>query len=184
MPYVKAAEYRRLLEIVDACESNNTSPPAPSPGAHLVELRKAVQADITKINSNQIIEAAMRSRPIIMAKHNGQQGLTTTDGELLCVSQDMLDRILLETKIDEVVWTESFDCNHIAAMFVSRFRQLGLNSAGRFFSWDGQHCFNVVVVIKDGEPTFRFIEAQTDEYVDDRMGTGSYQYENALIVLG
>lgn len=188
MPYVKAAEYRRIMELVAKAESNQSSAPAAPASTgmapHLIELRKDVKADITEIDSNQLIEAAMKCDPILRARHHGKQGLTTTDGELKCVSQEMMDRILRETKIDEVEWTETFDCNHIAAMFVTRLRQLGLNSAGRFFSWDGRHCFNVVIVMQDGEPVFRFIEAQTDQYVDDKMGTGNYQYANALIVLG
>ena len=189
MPYIKAAEYRRLVAAAEknadsdkTAEGSSTSHAAgPDP---FKELRAAVKANAVTVDQNSLMAAVMECKPVLHARHNGQQGLVTTDGELLCVDQSMLDRILRETKIDEVQWGEVFDCNHIAAMFVSRLRNLGLNSAGRFFSWDGGHCFNVVVIADGDKAQFRFIEAQTDRYVDSEMGDGMYQFQNALIVLG
>ena len=153
----------------------------------LVSLREAVASDTTTIGSNELLQACMDNYHVVRARYQGAQGFVNMDDEIKVVSQKMMDRILEETKIDEVVWTDIMDCNHISAMFVSRLRQLGLNNAGRIRNFlpepDG-HCWVVVLMQIDGTPKFRFIEPQTDQYVDDKMGTGSYQCAEALIVLG
>ena len=113
--------------------------------------------------------------------------LRLPDAKYFVPSREMLDRILKETKVDEVQWVEDKeDCEDIARLFVQRCNDIGINSVGRVCAWSGGHAFCVAIVQDGTSVDFVFLEPQTDELLADSDLTdqGSmYNITNALIII-
>ena len=108
--------------------------------------------------------------------------LRLPDGEYYVPSREMLDRILKETKVDEVEWVkDKEDCEDIARLFVQRCNDIGINSVGRVMAWSGGHAFCVAVVQDGTSVDFVFLEPQTDQIITDMKDM--YDISNALIII-
>ena len=117
---------------------------------------------------------------------NGTTGqsypLRLPDAKYYVPSRDMLDRILRETKVDEVEWVkDKEDCEDIARLFVQRCNDIGINSVGRVMAWSGGHAFCVAIVQDGTSVDFVFLEPQTDEIITDM--SDMYDITNALIII-
>ena len=117
---------------------------------------------------------------------NGEKGqsypLRLPDAKYFVPSREMLDRILKETKVDEVEWVkDKEDCEDIARLFVQRCNDIGINSVGRVCAWSGGHAFCVAIVQDGTSVDFVFLEPQTDEIITDM--SDMYDITNALIII-
>ncbi|MDE0685612.1 MAG: hypothetical protein OXI63_22010 [Candidatus Poribacteria bacterium] len=159
------------------------------------ELKQMVADNVVEFKVPDIIEAVMRTpfirdaREQVMIPEKGTtvsvQAFRLTDSKFKVLDEPALNKVIELTRIDNIKWTaEDMDCEDIARAFVQRCSELGFNSAGRFFSWSGGHCFVVCLVNVDGNVEFRFIEPQVDKILTDSdLGKGMYTNENCLIII-
>ena len=192
MPYIKAKEWKQTQERLESLSKQ-------APVAEVVTLdpfsglKQVIADDVKEVSAadmgnallNQIcIPYKCREDAFIMeeGKTVRVQPYRLTDSTYNVVSKAVIERLVSETKVDEIVWTaEEYDCDDIARKFVTRSVDLGLNSVGRVMSWSGGHAF-CIAAVQDGDGVkFVFIEPQTDEFIEP--GDGAYSLENALIII-
>ena len=191
MPYIKASEWKATQDKIAELEKRATAGNVvhdPFAG-----LRQAIDDDSEDVSSADIGNALLnqvcvtmdcRETAFIMEKGESvrTQPFRLTDGTYKVVTRETIERLVKETKVDEIEWTaEEYDCDDIARKFVTRCVDLGLNSVGRVMSWSGKHAFNIAVIREGDGIEFVFIEPQTDEFVV--AGVGNYSLENALIII-
>ena len=175
----------------DAASDNDTAADD-STAPDFTELQAAVADDI-KEYSQSVVNTAFYSE--VCKKFNcwetvqlrdGEKGqsypLRLPDAKYYVPSRDMLDRILKDTKVDEVEWVkDKEDCEDIARLFVQRCNDIGINSVGRVCAWSGGHAFCVAIVQDGTSVDFVFLEPQTDEIITDMKDM--YDITNALIII-
>ena len=175
----------------DAASDNDTAADD-STAPDFSELQAAVADDI-KEYSQSVVNTAFYSE--VCKKFNcwetvqlrdGEKGqsypLRLPDAKYYVPSRDMLDRILKDTKVDEVEWVkDKEDCEDIARLFVQRCNDIGINSVGRVCAWSGGHAFCVAIVQDGTSVDFVFLEPQTDEIITDMKDM--YDITNALIII-
>ena len=191
MPYIKASEWKATQDKIAELEKRATDGNVvhdPFAG-----LRQAIDDDSEDVSSADIGNALLnqvcvtmdcRETAFIMEKGESvrTQPFRLTDGTYKVVTRETIERLVKETKVNEIEWTaEEYDCDDIARKFVTRCVDLGLNSVGRVMSWSGKHAFNIAVIREGDGIEFVFIEPQTDEFVV--AGVGNYSLENALIII-
>ena len=191
MPYIKASEWKATQDKIAELEKQATQGNVvhdPFAG-----LRQAIDDDSEDVSSGEIANALLeqvcvgmdcRESAFIMEKGESvrTQPFRLTDGTYKVVTRETIERLVKETKVDEIEWTaEEYDCDDIARKFVTRCVDLGLNSVGRVMSWSGKHAFNIAVIREGNGIEFVFIEPQTDEFIEP--GEGAYSLENALIII-
>ena len=191
MPYIKASEWKATQDKIAELEKQATQ------GNVVYDpfaaLRQAIDDDSEDVSSGEIANALLnqvcvgmdcRESAFIMEKGESvrTQPFRLTDGTYKVVTRETIERLVKETKVDEIEWTaEEYDCDDIARKFVTRCVDLGLNSVGRVMSWSGKHAFNIAVIREGNGIEFVFIEPQTDEFIEP--GDGAYSLENALIII-
>ena len=201
MPYIKASEWKatqdKIVRLEDrlsnatevvAAPAQNVSGNDPFEG-----LKQAIADDAKEVSASDIGNALLnqicipykcREDAFIMetGKTVRAQPYRLTDSKFNVVSRDVLERLVSETKVDDIEWTaEEYDCDDIARKFVTRSVDLGLNSVGRVMSWSGGHAFCIAAVQDGNGVKFVFIEPQTDQFIEP--GEGNYSLENALIII-
>lgn len=158
------------------------------------DLKDVIAADVKPYKVAEVINAAMNhpmlrnARELVMKPETGQmekvQSFRLTDGTFMVPSREVFERVVLETKIDEVEWVKDVtDCEDISLRFNARCIELGLNSCGRVMSWSGGHCFIIAIVRDEDSLGFVFLEPQTDQFLTDEVGEGQYSLENCLILI-
>ena len=158
-------------------------------------LTVAIEEDVVEYSASDIATALIshpelsEAREYVMHPETGRvekmQAFRFTDGTYRVPTREMFQRIVDETKIDEIEWVaEKSDCEDISLRFNARCIELGLNSCGRVMSWSGGHCF-IIAVVRDEEGLgFACLEPQTDKILSsDELGEGSYSLENCLILI-
>ena len=158
------------------------------------DLKARIASDVKPYKVAEVINAAMNhpklrhARELVMKPETGVmekvQSFRLTDGTFMVPSREVFERVVLETKIDEVEWVKDVaDCEDISLRFNARCIELGLNSCGRVMSWSGGHCF-IIAIVRDGDSLgFAFLEPQTDEFLTDALGEGQYSLDNCLILI-
>lgn len=197
MPYVKKAENdrrlkriaeleQRLKDLGEDTESQDDDDQFDILEQDIENEAKTFKAHyVSKLILDEIcIKMNCREEAFVM--ENGTrirvQPFRLTDSEYKVVTRDMLDRIIRETKVDEIQYeAEEYDCEDIARKFVTRCSDLGINSVGRVFSWSGGHSFCIAIIHDGDDLEIVFIEPQTDEIF--MAGKGKYSLENALIII-
>ena len=196
MPYIKRKEWKAIEEELEAYRNHECGASGAIAAAEVTprgrgesenaQLKKQIKADAKMFDVHEdLIPVVMETPPLLHAKHNGQQGLNMVDGKYRVVSKTVFDEVLLNTKVDSIEWLEDVqDCDDISLLFVARCVRLGLNSVGRIMSWGGGHCFNLVIARDENDkPKFYYLEAQTDQWIEEEDLKGMYSMENALIVI-
>lgn len=188
MPYVKKAEHERLLEIERKyAEGHAVHDP-------FADLKVAIDENARQVSAGEVGQVMLHdvcirfnARKDAFVMETGErirvQPFELTDSTYKVVDRAMLDRILHETKVDQVEWrAEEEDCEDIARRFVQRCSDLGLNSVGRIFSMSGQHAFCIAIVTVDDGLEVVFLEPQADRIVDPLAG-GKYDLGNCFMVI-
>ena len=174
-------------ESVSAESENSEAVPRQSELQALVEKdAKLFPADaVARAICKHPILGSAREDVFIMeeARSIKAQPFRLTDGNFRVLSRPMIEKVVAETKIDQVKWMEDVsDCEDIALRFNARCLELGFNSCGRVLSWSGGHCFILFIVRgEDDELDFLFLEPQTDAFIEP--GEGQYSMENTLILI-
>ena len=144
MPYVKAAEWRRIQAIL---VSINTSAQNAKKTA---ALRAAIQADVKEYDLNDVLSFLYSRDEISRAidPFGCASPVRYKDRSYFLISRPMFERILKETEVDTIQWiAEKSDCDDIAkylsALMAVRFR---LNSFGVVTSFNGGHAFNFALI--------------------------------------
>ncbi len=174
-------------------ETESAATPAEVASVDL-DLSAVIAQDVKPYKIVEVINAAMNhpklrnARELVMKPETGQmekvQSFRLTDGTFMVPSREVFERVVAETKIDEVEWVKDVtDCEDISLRFNARCIELGLNSCGRVMSWSGGHCF-IIAIVRDGDSLgFAFLEPQTDQFLTDEVGEGQYSLENCLILI-
>ena len=74
-----------------------------------------------------------------------------------------------------------FDCDKFAFLFHSEVNALLVNGVGLVLDFSGKHAFNVAIVSGD-KPTFKFIEPQTDGWIQANSKP-CYSMNSGLVIL-
>lgn len=158
------------------------------------QLSALVSLDVYPFSAADVANAIMNhpqlrdARELVMKPETGvmekMQSFRFTDGTFMVPSRETFQRLVAETKIDEVEWVkEVSDCEDICLRFNARCIELGINSCGRIMSWSGGHCF-IIAIVRDGDSLgFAFLEPQTDKFLTDEVGEGRYALDNCLIII-
>ena len=159
-----------------------------------IPLSELVSLDVRPFDAADVANAIMNhpklrhARELVMKPETGQmekvQSFRFTDGTFMVPSRETFERLVAETKIDEVEWVkEVSDCEDICLRFNAKCIELGINSCGRIMSWSGGHC-SIIAIVRDGDSLgFSFLEPQTDKFLTDEIGEGMYSLENCLIII-
>ena len=159
-----------------------------------LSLSELVSMDVRPFGAADVANAIMNhpklrdARELVMKPETGvmekMQSFRFTDGTFMVPSRETFERLVSETKIDEVEWVkEVSDCEDICLRFNAKCIELGINSCGRVMSWDGGHCF-IIAIVRDGDSLgFTFLEPQTDQFLTDEVGEGMYSLDNCLIIV-
>ncbi|MDE2901771.1 MAG: hypothetical protein OXP73_01950 [Chloroflexota bacterium] len=99
----------------------------------------------------------------------GRQSLMSLDSEYAVLMPDQAQRILDETKVDDVVWkSEKTDCDNIARYMAARVSILyGVNAVAVVDAIDEGHSYCAFLLHDGGEPYLRAFEPQTDQWRDN-----------------
>lgn len=159
-----------------------------------IPLYDLVSMDVHPFSAADVANAIMNhpelrhARELVMKPETGvmekMQSFRFTDGTFMVPSRETFERLVRETKIDEVEWVkEVSDCEDICLRFNAKCIELGINSCGRVMSWSGGHCF-IIGIVRDGDSIgFAFLEPQTDQFLTDEVGHGQYSLDNCLIII-
>lgn len=159
-----------------------------------IPLNELVAMDVRPFGAADVANAIMNhpklkhARELVMKPETGVmekvQSFRFTDGTFMVPSRETFQRLVAETKIDEVEWVKDVsDCEDICLRFNAKSIELGINSCGRIMSWSGGHCFIIAIVRDDESLGFAFLEPQTDTLLTDEIGEGMYSLENCLIII-
>ena len=98
------------------------------------------------------------------------------DRKLWVISEEHWREIIAETQVDAVRYVpERTDCEDYAKAFSGLASlRYGVNSAGIVIDTAGKHSYNLLVVDVGGSVEIRAFEPQTDDMVDERVGSKPY----------
>lgn len=158
----------------DTAPQNEPQPEAPAPDR--TANRNPVASnigDVKWVPVNDLIQVWLKSSFGKMkppSKNWGTQSLMSLDREYAALTQDQAQRILDETRVDDVVWqAEKTDCDNIARYMASRVAILyGLNSVAVVDAIDEGHSYCAFLLHDEaGKVYLRGFEPQTDQWRDD-----------------
>ena len=159
-----------------------------------VPFSELVATDVRPFSAAAVANAIMNhpklrhARELVMKPETGVmekvQAFRFTDGTFMVPSRETFERLVRETKIDEIEWVKNVsDCEDICLRFNAKCIELGINSCGRIMSWSGGHCFIISIVRDSDSLGFAFLEPQTDQLLTDEVGDGKYSLEDCLIIV-
>lgn len=176
MPYVKAAEWRRIQAILAISTSAQNA-------KKTAALRAAIQADVKEYDLNDVLSFLYSRDEISKAIDPFGTGspVRYKDRSFFLVSRPTFEQVLRDTEVDTIEWiAEKSDCDDIAkylsALMAVRF---GLNSFGVVTSFNGGHAFSFALIHERNGIDIVYFEPQTDQIITQftgpyELGAGKY----------
>ena len=160
---------------IKAGVSASVASPEAAPAVKTPPKRTPVKSDLGAvmwISVQELIDVWLASpfgkmRP--PSENWGRQSLMSLDMEYAVLSTEQAQRILDETKVDDVVWqSEKTDCDNIARYMAARVSILyGVNAVAVVDAIDEGHSYCAFLLHNGGDPYLRAFEPQTDQWRDD-----------------
>ena len=187
MPYVKAAEWKRVQKLLNQPQQSispyfdlllGTWRPDP-------DLVNRVCGSMETRPIEDVLDAVLKT-PIAYSRYYGAQGWVAVDSTVRLTTLELAEEIIRDTPVEMLQWiAERQDCDDISEIFESICRLFYGVNVRRVLSFSSGHAFIAWPLLVDGTVEWRFLEPQTDQWKTDlHIGTErkSGNVSQALIV--
>ena len=110
--------------------------------------------------------------------------LLMLDSEYRALAETEWDKVLTFTDTATRQYIAQYrDCDKYAFLWHSEVNLLLCNGVGMVINYTGHHAYNVILVAGGGEPTFQFIEPQTNGHIKVGSRACYNMSGNGLVIL-